>query len=264
MRRLAGIFVSLLVASGASPAWRHAIPSQSLKLAAQVHVEHGYFGITLGEIDADRAKALRLNENTGVEITNIQNGSPAQQAGLRTGDVLLTYNGEKIVGRQQLARLVGETAPGHKVKVQYSRAGKKGTTAVTAASLETQNFGQPTSPIGVLIPTVVVSEFPTAMIIWKTPLLGLECEPLGAQLADYFGLKHGVLIRAVDQGSAAEKAGIKAGDVLVGIGDRLVMGPRDITSFFRSRYQQGQSFSVTLIRRGKGLTFSIGELGGPE
>ena len=233
-----------------------------LMLNAQVHVEHGYLGVAINEIDSDRAKVLRLSEGTGVEITNVLDSSPAQRAGLKPGDVLLSFNGVNLLGEEQLMHLVMETPPGRKVKLQYWRAGKKASSTVTTGSLQAQGFESSSSQF--LMAPLPLAEVPTALIVWRTPSLGVECEPLGQQLAVYFGVKYGVLIRAVDQGSPAEKVGLKAGDILTGIGDGAVLGPRDIATFFRHKYQQGKAFSLTLTRRGKGMTLSIPDLEGQD
>jgi serine protease Do len=96
---------------------------QNLRLATQVR-SGTYLGVQLADIDADRAKALHLDEERGVEIEKVEPGSPAESAGLRAGDVLLTYNGENILGARQLGRLVSETPKGRKVRIQFWREGR--------------------------------------------------------------------------------------------------------------------------------------------
>ena len=84
----------------------------------------GHLGVGLTDIDADRASALKLGEPRGVEVRSVQPDSPADQAGIAPGDVLLTYNSEEILSAPQLGRLVIETPAGRKVKMQYWRQGK--------------------------------------------------------------------------------------------------------------------------------------------
>ncbi len=93
-----------------------------------------YLGVGVTGIDADRASVLKLGEPRGVEVHNVQPDSPAEQAGIQPGDVLLSYNSEEILSPPQLGRLVSETPPGHKVKIEYWRAGKKKTVVVTLAA----------------------------------------------------------------------------------------------------------------------------------
>ena len=86
-----------------------------------------HLGVHLRDIDADRAKVINLGESRGVEVVGVEDGSPAEQAGIKTGDVLLAYNGENILGAQQLGRLVSETPRGRKIKIEYWREGKVST-----------------------------------------------------------------------------------------------------------------------------------------
>ena len=82
-----------------------------------------YLGIGIQEITADRAKALRLREEAGVEITRVGPDSPADKAGLKAGDVVLRYNGTKVEGLEQLSRLVRETPVGREAKLDIFRNG---------------------------------------------------------------------------------------------------------------------------------------------
>jgi serine protease Do len=78
---------------------------QNVRLAMQIG-RGVYLGVQLADIDADRAKALHFDEERGVEIEKVEPGSPADSAGLRAGDVLLTYNGDNFLGARQVGRLV--------------------------------------------------------------------------------------------------------------------------------------------------------------
>src|ERR1019366_3458031 len=82
-----------------------------------------YIGVMMQEIDSERAKALKLHEEGGVEITVVEQDSPAEKAGLKVGDVVLKYNGQRVEGMQQFARMVHETPAGREVKIEISRAG---------------------------------------------------------------------------------------------------------------------------------------------
>ena len=82
-----------------------------------------YLGVNLAEIDGTRAKELKLKETTGVEITRVEEGSPAEKAGLKPNDVVLEYNGQRVEGMEQFGRLVRETPGGREVKLVISRNG---------------------------------------------------------------------------------------------------------------------------------------------
>ena len=86
-------------------------PNQ-LRLAMQYRGTASHLGVRLIDVDSDRAKVLKLGEAHGAEVVSVEENGPAAQDGIRTGDVLLSYNGENIVGAQQLGRLVAETPQG--------------------------------------------------------------------------------------------------------------------------------------------------------
>ncbi len=168
-------------------------------------------GVGLHDIDANRAATLKLGSVTGVEVVSVDSGSPAEQAGIRVGDVLLSYNGESIVGAQQLGRLVLETPVGRKVKIEYSRDGRVSTvTATTAArpANEPMSFNNLTLN-GPNDGWMMSAPVPTPRFSWTNMQLGIECEGLDArnsQLAEFFGVKRGVLVRSVNKDSAAAKS----------------------------------------------------------
>lgn len=254
--------VALAIAAAISPnfVFAQAVPDLSnlennLRLTMQLRGV--YLGVQLSDINEDRAKALKLNEERGVEVLKVEPGSPAANAGIKAGDVLLSYNGENILGAQQLGRLVSETPQGRKVKIQLWRDGKaQFTTAVIAQA----HWGRDFSPdLNFPMPDirVVMPDIPNALLVWKNPALGIECEPVDAQLAEYFGVKGGVLVRSVDKGSAAEKAGLKAGDVLTAVGDRNVTNPREVMSCVRAGRRLAKPLTIAVTREHRQLTLSV-------
>jgi serine protease Do len=232
-------------------------------LDAQFHTGGSYLGVQLSDIDADRAATLKLGDARGVEIRQVEPGSPAEDAGLKAGDVLLSYNGENILGAQQLGRLVSETPSGRKIRVQYWRDGKGESTIVTTAEPRPRVIG---IPAGSMAPSrfdmpelrsIMIPDIPTPLLVWKNSMLGIQCEPLDAQLAGYFGVKRGVLVRSVDKGGPGDKAGVKAGDVITSMGDHGIGSPRDFTSFTRSEHQPVRNTSVELVRDHKTLKLNV-------
>jgi serine protease Do len=227
-------------------------------MSTQFRASGSYLGVRLADINPDRAKALNLGEPHGVEITRVEPGSPAEQAGIKAGDVLLAYNGENILGAQQLGRLVAETPQGRKIRLQYWRDGRTETTTVTTGS-PPQPFGFPTRQNlpRFDFPDVHAFSLPVPLVVWKDTTLGMECEQLNSQLGQYFGVKEGALVRSVENGSAAEKAGVKAGDVITAIGDQAVTSPRDVTSYTRMERQPANNITVNIIRNHKALKLNI-------
>ncbi len=224
---------------------------------AQLRPPGSYLGVRLLDLDADRAKALKLPEPRGVEVANVEEGSPAESAGIKKGDILLSYNGENILGAQHLIRLVQETPEGRKIKIQVWRDGKSETMSLVTGSPRSR-LETPPNFFAFTIPDPGLPSFiPNPMLVWKNSLFGMECESVDSQLAQYFGVKRGVLVRSVDPGSAAEKAGLRAGDVLIAIGDRTVATPRDMTSYMRMEHEAGKPIALSLVRNRKPLTINL-------
>lgn len=225
--------------------------------AAELRPAGSYLGVKLLEIDADRAKTLKLPEERGVEVGSVEEGSPADTAGIKEADVLLTYNGENVLGVQQFIRLVQETPQGRKVKIQLWRDGRtQSLTVITGAPK--LRYGIP--PNFFAFPDTSIfnaMDVPNPLLVWRNSLLGVECEPLDYQLAQYFGVKRGALVRSVEKGSPAEKAGMKAGDVLIAIGDRPVESPHDMSSYIRSEHQAGKPIALSIVRDRRSITLNV-------
>lgn len=255
---LLGLIAGIVVNAQASTLESKLQPDSGL-LQAQLR-SGGYLGVRLRDIDPDRAKALNLGEPRGVEVIRVEPGSPAEIAGIKAGDVLLNYNGENILGAQQLGRLVAETPQGRKIKIQLWRNGKVQTVAVTVGAPppigmevppELAHLANETMPDAFLI------EVPAPILTWRSPILGIECEPVSDQLAQYFGVKGGLLVRRVDRNSPADKAGVKAGDVVTGIGKRSVVNSRDFMSFLRIEHEPGKPVPIVIVRERKQLTVTV-------
>ena len=213
-----------------------------------------FLGVGIQEVDADRAKVLKLREEAGVEVTRVDMDSPAEKAGLMAGDVITEYNGQRVEGLEQFSRMVRETPAGRDVKLSFMRNGvaQTATARIAARSAARININGPNIniPLNIRIPDV-----PTGRMTWRSSMLGIETESLDGQLAEFFGAKSGVLVRSVAMGSSAEKAGIKAGDVITKIGDGAVATPSEISGRLRS--QQGNMVTFVLLRDKREMTVTV-------
>jgi len=228
-----------------------------IERAVRLSLGGSFLGVGVAEVDAERAKALKLKEERGVEITNIEEGSPAAKAGLQKGDVVVEFNGQRVEGTEQFVRLVRETPAGREIKLSLSRGGAAQTVVATVEKRKlTGRSGSFVMP-RINIPDVHIQmpDIPRAMMSWRSAMLGIEAESVDSQLAGYFGVKEGVLVRSVLKGSAAEKAGLKAGDVITKVDAAKVSSPREITNAIRSK--QGGTFPLTLVRDRKEMTLNV-------
>ena len=213
-----------------------------------------FLGVGVSEIDSERAKALNLKEERGVEVKKVDDGSPAEKAGVKVGDAILEYNGQRVEGLEQFLRFVRETPVGRQVKILISRNGAAQTlTAAIGSRPPGLVFSYGGDDFRFKMPEIHIPDMPRSLMTIQSRSLGVESESLNSQLAEFFGVKEGVLVRSVIKGSAAEKAGLKAGDVITKIGDQRVSNPRDISNALRST-PAGKAFSVTVMRDRKETT----------
>jgi serine protease Do len=217
-----------------------------------------YLGIGVAEITTGRAKTLNLGEERGVEITRVEEGSPAEQGGLKTADVVLEYNGERIEGVEQFMRLVRETPPGRQVKLLLSRSGASQTAVVKTGARKSwpSNVQAFEFPRTFHFPEVQMPDVPRSNVTWRSTTLGIEAESLDSQLATFFGVKEGVLVRSVIKGSAAERAGLRAGDVITKVDDTVVSTPREVTSATRAAGSK-RTVTLTLVREKREMSMTV-------
>ena len=257
-----GLFISSLCSAQSNVS--HLPPGfDLLRIAPQLRPASSFLGIAIIDVDADRAKLASLDEERGVEVIRVEENSPADRAGMKQGDVLLTYNGENILGAQQFVRLVSETPRGRKVKIQLWRERKVQTVQATTEAPPSRELSAPANFAKLDVPRdwpgdSRMADIPNPILVWKNQMLGLDFEPLTPQLARYFGVKGGLLVRSVDSGSASDKAGIKAGDIISAAGGQPLINSRDLNAYFRSHQDANQALALTLVRDHKQLTMNVG------
>jgi serine protease Do len=231
----------------------------------------GYLGVEMHDIDNDRAAALKLKEATGAEITYIDHDAPAGKVGLHVHDVILQMNGQQVQGVEQLRRMLRETPPGRPVTLLISRDGQQQTINVTLADrakVEQQAWPSHTilpnpdddSESAVVIPPTHGSGGGNSFlgaIVLGTPSVGVEVDPLGSQLADYFGVKdgQGLLVKHVAENSPASTAGFKAGDVITKVNGESM--PTLNTWYHALHANRGKQMQITIVRNRKEQTLSL-------
>ena len=134
--RLIGINSAILTRSGGNQGIGFAVPSDLCRwvmdsLVKNGHVERGLLGVMIQDLTPDLAKAFKLDRTTGALVGDVSPGSPADKAGLKSGDVITQFNGQAIQNASQLKLRVAETAPGSKAPVIVSRNGEDKTFDVT-------------------------------------------------------------------------------------------------------------------------------------
>lgn len=220
--------------------------------------------------DLTKEDTTRAKVQGGAVIADVIQGSPAEKAGVKEGDVVVEFDGERVRSARQFARLVEDTPEGRTVKAVVSRGGSRQTLEVTPAARRVdmawaQTLG-PRAREGVArgMPGLGLGlgrglgrgpggfEFdlpvePGIIGAARRARLGVGVEPLGEQLAAYFGVKDGVLVASVEADSPAAKAGLKAGDVITAINGHQVVDPEALTAEVRNA-DAGSALAIDIVR----------------
>jgi serine protease Do len=218
--------------------------------------EGSSIGISVRDATSEELQKAKVNQSGGAFVVSVVEGGPGAKAGLRSGDLVTEFDGERVRSARQLTRLVRETVAGRAVKSSIVRDGSRQTLDITPENRNTREFSQ----IGPgldrhfrdLSRNFSFNFNPDdfrggSFSVFGRGRLGATLVPLGEQLASYFGVKQGALVSSVDPDSSAAKAGLKAGDVITSINGKSVDQAVDVTDEVR-RAQPGSSLDITVMR----------------
>jgi serine protease Do len=243
----------------------------------------GEIGVSVRDVDS--AKGGSGSAPNGVLIEDVSSGSPAEKAGIKKGDLVVEFDGERVRSVRQFMRLVQETPPGRRVAAALARDGQRVNVTVEPRESDPirllgnlngarvlRDFGRdftyafpehpapptpppaPRSPGAPPAPPAPPVPPDFQEFFWSSGSgLGITVTSLSSQLADYFGAKHGVLVTAVQDNSAAQAAGFKAGDVVTALNGEDVSEPGDLRRR-TGRLQDGDEFTAAVMRDKKPVT----------
>src|SRR3984957_498180 len=195
-----------------------------------------WLGVGTSEVTADKAKELKLPAERGVVLGKIVENSPASKSGLKENDVVTEINGQRVEGTSQFRRMIREIPAGRIVQLTVWRDGRSQAISVTLGQTEEGHrawfavapgafaFRMPEMPNLPEVAPLPEMDFEGMTVMSPHPRLGIDAEDLSGQLGTFFGAPEGegILVRDVSSGSVAEKAGLKAGDVITSLnGDRI-------------------------------------------
>ena len=237
----------------------------------------GYLGVDLRDVSQDELNALKLKDAHGAEIVMVDHDAPAGKAGLREHDVVLQMNGQAISSKEQISRMLHESAPGKTITLVISRDGMQMTVTAQMSSHEEVDreawehhllapdpdaddsaadagaTAAPSQPA----PRVRAGNSFIGSVLPTSTYTGAMLEKIPAQLADYFGAAggHGLLVSSVKPNSPAALAGLHAGDVVVRANDRPVTSTGDWTKAIKT--SKGKPFNVVVMRDKKQQTLTL-------
>jgi len=242
-----------------------AVDSQPWVLSSEDSGPNSYLGVDIADITSDRMNALKLKEEKGVEVTMVDQDAPAGKAGIKEHDVIVSMNGTAVESGAQLRRMIHETPPGRVVTFGLSRDGQPLTVKVQLADKHKEFAFVPprAGEFHVQVPDIHVPDvdIPAMHMIMVTSSArsGLTVENITPQLGEFFGVKNGngVLVRAVEKGSRAEKAGFRAGDVIVRINSQQVHDTSDFSHGVRDRNGNSVNVGVMRDKKEQNLTLTL-------
>ncbi|MBZ5521138.1 MAG: PDZ domain-containing protein [Acidobacteriia bacterium] len=208
-----------------------------------------YLGVMIQDVTSDRVGALKLKEERGVEVTMVDQDAPAGKAGLKEHDVILDYNGARVESEQQLRRMINETPPGRTATLGISRDGAPMTIKVQVGDRAkiVADYSHPRThdELETMVPRI--PDF-NIDLLQSAPSLGVQVESVSRQLAEYFGVKSGggLLVSAVEKGGPAERAGIRAGDVITHAGNDKIADRSELRRVLRAH--QGGKVTLGIVR----------------
>ncbi len=247
-----GINTAILSPSGGSIGLGFAIPSGEARVVVdqlrQFHrARRGWLGVRIQQVTPDIAETLGLHGADGALVAGVNTGGPADHAHLQNGDVLLTFNGQKLREMRTLPRVVAETPIDQKVPVDLWRNGKPMTVQVVVAEMpEEAKAAAAQDGHHVLPPSAIVD----------LGGMGMKVAPISDELRTRFKLdakQKGVVVTDVNADGTAADRGLKAGDVIVEVQQQAVSSPGDIQRRLNDARASGKKSALLLVQGKDGM-----------
>ena len=232
-----GVNSQIFTRSGGSIGLSFAIPSSVVRnVVAQIQatgeVERGWLGVSIQDVDRNLADSFGLDRPRGALIAQVGKGSPAENAGLASGDIIVSFDGHDIETSADLPHIVGLIAPGTSVEAVIVRDGKE-------RSLEVE--------VGALAADAVARVETEAGADGTVRLLGMRIAPVEADLLSDLGISGGAWVVGVKPGSPADESGVEEGDILTRLGSRPISQIADLDGV-ADELSPGASVPARLIR----------------
>jgi serine protease Do len=204
-------------------------------------VTRGWLGVTIQDVDKNLAESFGLDRPRGALISQLADNGPADKAGLKSGDVIITFDGQDIPTSSDLPHVVGLIEPGSKVEAEIVRDGKRRTIDVKVGGLGADDSYSLTAGVD---------------DVGQGGRLGLIVDTAGSDTLERWGINGGVTVREVLPGSPAAEAGVLVGDVITLLGSRPIKSAEAFAEA-EQKLANGSSVPLRLIRRGNPMFIGL-------
>ncbi len=245
MKFIPVIALTLVLASTGGFLAHSAEPRRMVKINSK-EKKGGWLGVSIQDMTPKLARSMDVKISEGALVNEVVDDSPAEKAGIKNEDVIVEFNGKKIVVADDLSDAVRSTKGGTKASIVVNRKNER-------KAIEATIGENPKRQIAVAAPRA--HGFST----WNSSgMFGLHLRELPEQLGAYFGAPNnrGVLVEEVDENSKGAKAGFKAGDVITKVGRKTVEDIEDIRRGLYA-YDDGEKADIEVLRKGTKQTITV-------
>jgi len=252
-----GINTAIISPTGGSIGIGFAVPSEiAVNVIQQLRefgeTRRGWLGVRIQDVTDDVAKDLGMAATRGALVAGVDEKGPAAAAGIAAGDVIVSLDGKPVDAMHALPRMVADLPVGKVVAIGILHDGKEQTVSVTLGRLEEAE--QAAAAANAAKPTTQPEPDATPPPVIVTGPLGLSLADLSPETRDRFGIKSevasGVVVVAVQEGSAAQDKRVQAGDVIVEVAQEPVATPQDVEDRLAALKKDGRT-NVQLVVQNK-------------
>ena len=236
-----GINTAIYSRSGGSMGIGFAIPIDMVKpifeqLKEKGSVERGFIGVMIQDIDNELAEGFGLESKQGTLISEVMADSPAEKAGLKQGDVVVSFNGAMIKTMQEFRRRVAMVRPGQEVPIMVLRNGEETALHIMVGKREASDLAQHSQQ--------------------QMETHGLQLSALSDDVAEAMNLDYGVMVSGVTPNSAAARAGLNPGDVLLSIERKRLTTVKEAYAALQQAFK-AKGKALILVHDGNGARYGV-------